>query len=266
MQFLRLKFTVYTLVVARSGKPHSKLCIKSNLLLTDCAWNLSTLRNSPILPLRVIPAATMRGDWGVYVLRWVSHLKQLDFSPFERSITLIRILSIISVIWDYALWSEIYDQMRCLCLQWDPGLNQLDICPFKRSLTPNGALIKIPLLQACEVVELSLFELFMFTIDLFTNVSQIYGCFFPRDLVMSHFINLYLTMVFQYLESTLHTLGLLVATSDKLSGCQWTTFVKMACIKLVNPSIRLIFLFWSNFTFTHLQGLVTLFILKGSLS
>ena len=29
-------------------------------------------------------------------------------------------------------------------------------------------------------------------IDLFTNVnSQIYGCFFPRDLVTSHIINLY---------------------------------------------------------------------------
>ena len=28
-------------------------------------------------------------------------------------------------------------------------------------------------------------------IDLFTNNSQIYGCFFPRDLVTSHFINLY---------------------------------------------------------------------------
>ena len=50
-------------------------------------------------------------------------------------------------------------------------------------------------------------------IDLFTNVSQIYGCFFPRGLVTSHFINLYLTMVFQYLESTLHTL--VVATWDK---------------------------------------------------
>ena len=61
---------------------------------------------------------------------------------------------------------------------------------------------------------------------LFTiNVSQIYGCFFPRGLVTSHFINLHVhvgtyivTMVFQYLESTLHTL--VVATSDKLSGCQ----------------------------------------------
>ena len=36
-------------------------------------------------------------------------------------------------------------------------------------------------------------------IDLFTNVSQIYGCFFPWDPVTSHFINLYLTM----LQSTL---------------------------------------------------------------
>ena len=51
------------------------------------------------------------------------------------------------------------------------------------------------------------------SIDLFTNVSHIYGCFFPRDLVTSHFINLYLTMVFQYLEPTWHTL--VVAMSDK---------------------------------------------------
>ena len=50
-------------------------------------------------------------------------------------------------------------------------------------------------------------------IDLFTNVNQIYGGFLPRDLVTSHFIYLYLTMVFQYLESTLDTL--VVATSDK---------------------------------------------------
>ena len=118
-------------------------------------------------------------------------------------------------------------------------------------------------------------------IDLFTIVSQIYGCFLPRDLVTSHFINLYLKMVFQYLESTACTLAvrgvgrlwankalegqdivhkqwlappppqcfvssepsdasIAVATSDnlrqafRLSG---TTFVKMVCIKLVNPSI-----------------------------
>ena len=31
------------------------------------------------------------------------------------------------------------------------------------------------------------------------------GCFFPRDLVTRHFINLYLTMALQYLKSTLHT-------------------------------------------------------------
>ena len=41
----------------------------------------------------------------------------------------------------------------------------------------------------------------------------VHYCFFPRDLAMSHFINLNLTMVFQYLESTLHTL--VVAKSDK---------------------------------------------------
>ena len=51
------------------------------------------------------------------------------------------------------------------------------------------------------------------TLDRFTNVSQIYGCFFPRDPVTSHIIELYLTMMFQYLESTLYTL--VVAMSDK---------------------------------------------------
>ena len=35
------------------------------------------------------------------------------------------------------------------------------------------------------------------TIDIFTNVSQIYGYFFLRDLVTSHFINLYLYRVSQ---------------------------------------------------------------------
>ena len=57
---------------------------------------------------------------------------------------------------------------------------------------------------------------------------------------MNHFINLYLTIVFQYLESTLHTL--VVAKSDipqtfgqafRLS----VTFVKVVCIKCVDPSI-----------------------------
>ena len=82
-------------------------------------------------------------------------------------------------------------------------------------------------------------------IDLFTiNVSQIYGCFFPWDLVKSHFINLYLTMVYKYLESTLYTL--VVATSDKLIRIWARTSFQvvgnnlcfiMVCIKLVNRSI-----------------------------
>ena len=50
-------------------------------------------------------------------------------------------------------------------------------------------------------------------IDHITNVSQIYGCSFPRDPVTSHLSNLYLTMAFEYLETTLHTS--VVATSDK---------------------------------------------------
>ena len=62
---------------------------------------------------------------------------------------------------------------------------------------------------------------------------------FPRDLVTRHFINLYLTIVFQYWESTLHTC--IVAMSDK----PWTSFQvvrnnlcsNMVCIKLVNRSI-----------------------------
>ena len=58
-------------------------------------------------------------------------------------------------------------------------------------------------------------------IELFTTVSLIYGCFFPRDLVTSHFINLHLTMVFQYLKSTLH--ALVIAMSDKPR----TSYVKM---------------------------------------
>ena len=65
-------------------------------------------------------------------------------------------------------------------------------------------------------------------IDLFssmTNVSQIYGCFFPPDLVTSHFINL-------YLESTLHTL--VVATSDKHG-----TFFQVVRNNLCNDGIGL---------------------------
>ena len=60
--------------------------------------------------------------------------------------------------------------------------------------------------------------------QLLTNVSQIYGCFFPQDLVRGHFINLYLTMVFQYPGTTLLTL--VVAMSDKISGCQEQPLLK----------------------------------------
>ena len=56
-----------------------------------------------------------------------------------------------------------------------------------------------------------------------------YECFFPRDLVMNHFINLYLTMVFQYLES-MHFAYISCCyvgqTSDKLSGCQEQPLLK----------------------------------------
>ena len=65
---------------------------------------------------------------------------------------------------------------------------------------------------------------------LFTStVSQIYGCFFPQDLVTSHFNNVPNNGI-QYLESTLHTLVLstsaFVQTSDKLSGCQEQPLLK----------------------------------------
>ena len=94
-------------------------------------------------------------------------------------------------------------------------------------------------------------DIFMITsdncsIDLFTNVSQIYGCFFPRDLVTSHFINLYLTMVFQYLETTLLLYRTNLGQAFRLSG---TTFVKMVCIKSVNPSIKQISSLTSTFFF-----------------
>ena len=74
------------------------------------------------------------------------------------------------------------------------------------------------------------------------RLGQIYGRFFPGDLVTSHFINLAvpnngISVPGKGMESTLQTL--VVATLDKpgtsfqVSG---TTFVKMVCIKLVNPS------------------------------
>ena len=92
--------------------------------------------------------------------------------------------------------------------------------------------------EACSHYHTNHYEM---PIDWFT--IQIYGCFFSRDLVTSHFINLYLTMVFQYLESTLHTL--VVAMSDKpwaskLSGCQEQSLIKRHAKylnMLVNQSI-----------------------------
>ena len=62
----------------------------------------------------------------------------------------------------------------------------------------------------------------LISIDLFTNVSQIYGCFFPRNLGTSHFINLYLTMLYQYLGIHFAYISCcyIRQTSDKLSGCQ----------------------------------------------
>ena len=62
---------------------------------------------------------------------------------------------------------------------------------------------------------------FHWTIDLFANVSQIYGCFFPRDLVTSHFINLYLTNGISILGIHFAYISCCFVgqTLDKLSGC-----------------------------------------------
>ena len=75
-----------------------------------------------------------------------------------------------------------------------------------------------------------------YSLDLFTNGSQIYEC---------HFINLYLTMVLQYLESTLHTLVVAmwskpVGQAFRLSG---TTLIKMVCINIGNRYIATCFMY-----------------------
>ena len=64
-------------------------------------------------------------------------------------------------------------------------------------------------------------------------VTNIYGCFFHGDLVTSHVINLYLTIVLKYLESTLHTV--LFAMSDKLFRFSGTTFVKNGMNNISEP-------------------------------
>ena len=49
MWFLFLVSTLHTLVVATSDKPRTSfVVVKNNLLLTEYAWNLNTLRKSPI--------------------------------------------------------------------------------------------------------------------------------------------------------------------------------------------------------------------------
>ena len=49
MWFLFLVSTLHTLVVATSDKPRTSFAVvKNNLLLTEYAWNLNTLRKSPI--------------------------------------------------------------------------------------------------------------------------------------------------------------------------------------------------------------------------
>ena len=50
MWFLLLVSTLHTLVVATSDKPRTSFAVvKNNLLLTEYAWNLNTLRKSPIV-------------------------------------------------------------------------------------------------------------------------------------------------------------------------------------------------------------------------
>ena len=89
------------------------------------------------------------------------------------------------------------------CCQWATSNSSNQVCRGRANLS------------AVEWLHFGNF--YINSIDLFTNVSQIYGCFFPRDLVTSHFINLYL-MIFQSLQSTLLILD--VAMSDK----PWTSF------------------------------------------
>ena len=49
MWFLLLVSTLHTLVVATSDKPRTSFAVvRNNLLLTEYAWNLNTLRKSPI--------------------------------------------------------------------------------------------------------------------------------------------------------------------------------------------------------------------------
>ena len=85
----------------------------------------------------------------------------------------------------------------------------------------------------------STYHYFFYPVSHFETANGIHYLY-VWDLVTSHFINLYRTIVFQYLESTLHTL--IVATSDRPRTSLHVVrnnLVKMVYIKLVNPSIVL---------------------------
>ena len=80
-------------------------------------------------------------------------------------------------------------------------------------------------------------------IDLFTNVyGQINRCFFHWDLATSHFINLYLIMVFHIITWNplcIHWLLLHRTNLRQAFMLSRTTFVQMVWMKLVNRSISL---------------------------
>ena len=57
---------------------------------------------------------------------------------------------------------------------------------------------------------------FLSIIDRFTNI-QIYGWFFPQDLVKSYSINLLIINALQYLESGLHTLAIAMSGIPRAS-------------------------------------------------
>ena len=161
---------------------------------------------------------------------------RFEFWPFCAHMCIIKLsLGLLSVLaGDHAYSFLICDIFCGACSQWEESAS---IMRKGKNLVIANAII--PYIDCnCIVHSSAIYYQNLNVVREYTcslNVCQIYGFFFPRDMVMSHFINLFLTIVFQYLESTLHTLvSATWQTSDKLSG---TTFVRIVCIKWVNMSI-----------------------------
>ena len=67
MWFLLLVSTLHTLVVATLEKPQTSFAVvKNNLLLTEYAWNLNTLRKSPIGYTSVLHLLVT-----LYLMNWI---------------------------------------------------------------------------------------------------------------------------------------------------------------------------------------------------